>query len=70
MGFIIAGIDVPGKCTTKDHIENRIPSEGCMISITEKQYQDMIDASTAFCASDVIYDLTPNNRTDGLINIA
>lgn len=64
VGNVIGGVDVPGMCTTKNNIEKRLPTHFRKIPITEKQYQDLIDSSSAFCASDAVYDLTPNNLKD------
>lgn len=36
-GFILLGMDVPGKCTNINHIANRVAGESLTISITENQ---------------------------------
>lgn len=64
MGNIIGGVDVPGKCTPTQEVETKRPSELVEICITESQYDKLIAASDTFCASDNIYDLTPNNLKD------
>lgn len=66
LGNVATGVDAPGSCTKKNHIENRSPSESARIFITEEKYQKFIDSSLTFCANPPAYDLIPNNFEDNL----
>lgn len=64
IGHVLFGTDSPGECSKKSDMENRPPTESCRISVTEEQYQKLLDSCSAFCANPPPYDLTPNNLND------
>lgn len=64
MGHVAGGVDSPGACTAENLIENRVPTEKATVSITDGQYQQLIDSSSTFCANPPAYDLIPNGMDD------